>query len=242
MSEHAYEEHPEPRIPDSGNGLPADDDAATEPAVGIIGAGRAGTAFARTMIRAGIPVDICSTRPPRALRHHLKIYAPGANPVPAEEITSRVPRESGIIVLAVPQEDLDDVDPAWIGPRILIDATNTWEDELLPGWLAGAIAEQLPSSMAIAGRFRPARVVKALNHMGHHDLEDAASDLPLRQRRALALAGDDDDARGRVMGLIVRMGFDPVSLGPLAAGSVMEPGAPLFDTRLTRADILRYAR
>lgn len=221
---------------------------ASPPVVGILGAGRAGTAFARTLLAADVGVDICSTRPPKALQHHLKIYAPGAEPVAPEQIAERTRHNGpGIVILAVPQEELDEVDPAWIGESILIDATNTWtysgEREPLPGWLEAAVTEQLPSSMAIAGHFSPARTVKALNHIAHSELDDAAGrDLPMTQRRALAVAADDDQARGLVMGLLVRMGFDPVSLGPLAAGRVMEPDGPLFNRPLQREDLLPYAR
>ncbi len=228
--------------------------SAEQPVVGVLGAGRAGTAFARVMLRAGIEVDICSTRPPKALRHHLKIYAPGANPVRPEEVAVRTrSRGPGVVILAVPQEELDEVEPDWVsGPEalrtrpitpVLVDATNTWHDELLPGWLQAAVDEQLPSSMAIAGRFSGAHTVKALNHISHHDLEEAANpERALKQRRAVALAGDDNGAVGRVMGLLVRMGFDPVSLGGLAAGKIMEPDGPLFNRSLRREDILHYVR
>ena len=223
------------------------------PVVGVVGAGRAGTALARVMLAAGIGVDICSTRPPKALRHHLKIYAPGANPVWPEEVAARtLSTGPGVVILAVPQEDLDEVEPEWVSgsrtPRravtpVLVDATNTWHDELLPSWLKAALDEQLPSSMAIAGRFGNAQVVKALNHISHLDLEDAANpEFALGQRRAVALAGDNDAAVGRVMGLLVRMGFDPVSLGGLAAGKIMEPDGPLFNRPLRREDILHYVR
>lgn len=221
----------------------------TEPVVGILGAGRAGTALARAMLRASIGVDICSTRSPKALQHHLKIYAPGATPVWPAEIAQRTRTQGpGIVVLAVPQEELDDVDPAWVASTVLVDATNRWHDELLPSWMQAGIDEQLPSSMVIAGRFGAgsgagARLVKALNHISHHDVEPSANpDLPLEQRRAAAVAADDDDARGRVMGLLVRMGFDPVSVGTLPAGRIMEPDGPLFNRPLRRADILKYTR
>jgi 8-hydroxy-5-deazaflavin:NADPH oxidoreductase len=217
--------------------------------VGVLGAGRAGTAFARVMLRVGIDVDLCSTRPPKALQHHLKIYAPGAVAVWPERVGVRTAQQGpGIVILAVPQEELDDVDPDWLNipgaePLILVDATNTWHDEELPSWLQAPIDEQLPSSYGIAGRFGRTRVVKALNHISHHDIESFANpNLPLDQRRAVALAGDDDDARGQVMSLLVRMGFDPVSLGGLAAGQPIEPGGPLFDRPLRREEILRFAR
>lgn len=219
------------------------------PVVGILGAGRAGTAFARVMLRSGVEVDMCSTRSPKALQHHLKIYAPGAVPVWPHQVAERTAEWGpGVVILAVPQEELDDVDPDWVngaagGDLVLVDATNTWHDEELPGWLQAPIDEQLPSSYGIAGRFGRTNVVKALNHISHHDIEAAAKpDLPLGQRRAVALAGDDGASRGRVMGLLVRMGFDPVSLGGLCASQPMEPDGPLFDRPLRREDVLRFAR
>lgn len=221
----------------------------TEPVVGILGAGRAGTAFARAMLRAGIDVDICSTRAPKALQHHLKIYAPGARPVWPEEIAEQTRmRGPGVVVLAVPQEELDEVNPQWVAGTVLVDATNTWDDELLPSWLQAGIDEQVPTSMVIAARYRAAlgrwvQVVKALNHVAHHDLDRAANpDLPLAQRQATAVAADDDDARGHVMGLLMRMGFDPVSIGQLAVSQIMEPDGPLFNRPLRREDILKFTR
>ncbi|WP_258933582.1 hypothetical protein [Nesterenkonia pannonica] len=99
----------------------------------------------------------------------------------------------------------------------------------------------MPTSQGIAGRFRRSSVVKALNHISHHELEDAADpDLPMSQRRAAALAADSDEARARAMALLVRMGLDPVSIGPLAASSLMEPDGPLFNRPLRRPDILRH--
>lgn len=215
-----------------------------QPTVGILGAGRAGTAFARVLLKAGVAVDIASSRPPKALQHHLKIYAPGAEPVwPADVARRTLQTGPGVVILAVPQEELDDVDPEWVGSSVLVDATNTWDDEVLPSWLQAAVDEQLPSSMAIAGHFGKARVVKALNHISHNEFDDATQPMmPLEQRRALAVASDDAQARGVVMGLLVRMGFDPVSVGPLAAGAVMEPDGPLFNRPLRREDILKYAR
>lgn len=217
--------------------------------VGILGSGRAGTAFARVMLRAGIGVDMCSTRPPKALQHHLKIYAPGAVPVWPWQVAARTSTHGpGIVILAVPQEELDEVDPGWVNNAgsadlVLVDATNTWHDEELPGWLQAPIDEQLPSSYGIAGRFSRTKVVKALNHISHHDIEAAANpDLPLEQRRAVGLAGDDGEARGRVMNLLMLMGFDPVSLGGLCASHPLEPDGPLFDRPLRREDILRFAR
>ena len=82
--------------------------------IGILGAGRAGTAIARAAARHGIAVQIASTRTPSQMRYHLLQYAPQAQAVLAEAIADGV----DMVVLAVPQEDLDDVDPAWLAELV----------------------------------------------------------------------------------------------------------------------------
>ncbi len=216
--------------------------------LGVLGAGRAGTALARGAHSAGIPVRIAASRPPRALRLHLAQYAPHATAVPAAEIagdpagTSRDSGDPGarpLVVLMVPQEDLDAVDPDWVRGTVLVDATNRWADEPLPEWFEDALGRGLSSSEAVARRFPGAAVVKALNHISHWDL-DTAGRGAATERRGLGVAGDDAGAVRQVADLTRRLGFDPVELPRLAAGRLLEPDGRVFNQPLS-ADGLRRA-
>ena len=140
-------------------------------AVGILGAGRAGTALALALERAGIPVSIASTRSPTAMRFHLAQYAPQATAVPAVHIAQGACGGTALVVLMVPQEELDSVDPSWLAGALLVDATNRWEDEPLPEWFQQSLAAGLSSSEAVASRFPDSTVVKTLNHINHWDLD-----------------------------------------------------------------------
>lgn len=200
--------------------------------LGILGAGRAGTAFARAAVRKHITVRIAATRTPSQLRYHLMQYAPAAEAVYAEDIAQHV----DLIILAVPQEDLDDVEPAWVRDRILIDATNRWEEEPLPAWLAAGLASGLSSSEVIAQRFPEARVVKALNHISHWAMDAPAT----ADARAAAVASDDDEAASLVAELIKTLGFDPVVVPSLAAGKKTEPGTPFFNVATTSEQMTQY--
>ena len=77
---------------------------------------------------------VAGTRRPAAVQRHLTIYAPEAVAVSAEDLAA----EAELVVVAVPREALDDVDPlALAGPatRAVVDLTNTWGDEPVPAWL-----------------------------------------------------------------------------------------------------------
>ena len=85
----------------------------------------------------------------------------------------------------------------------------------------------------MAGRLAGSAVVKALNHIGYHELEDRARPAGAPDRRASGLAGDDPAAVAAVAELTDRIGYDPVRLGGLPAGRVLQPGGPVFGQVLT---------
>lgn len=199
--------------------------------IGILGAGRAGTAIARAAASAGIRVHIASTRSPTQMKYHLLQYAPEAKAVYAHQIADDVE----LVVLAVPQEDLDEVEPHWLGTRVLIDATNRWEDEPLPTWLAAGINAGLSSSEVIAQQFPTTRVVKALNHISHWAMDAPRSD----NARAAAVSSNDQAAAQKVSNLVEALGFDPVVANNLAAGRQTEPGTKYFNVAATSEQLSR---
>lgn len=200
--------------------------------IGILGAGRAGTALARAAARGGVEVRMASTRTPAQMRYHLLQYAPSATAVHAQDIAQGVE----IVLLAVPQEDLDDVEPAWIGDRILVDATNRWEEEPLPAWFELGLAEGLSSSEVVARRFPAARVVKALNHISHWGMDAPRSSEP----RAAAIASNDAAAAAEVARLVMALGFEPVIASNLSAGIRTEPGTAYFNVAATPEQMSRH--
>lgn len=207
-----------------------------EQALTILGAGRAGTSLARAAAAVELPVRIASTRPPAAMRLHLAQYAPRATAVDAREVAG-----APLVVLMVPQEDLDSVDPSWLDGTVLVDATNRWDGEPLPAWLQAGLGAGRSSSEAVAGRFTGATVVKALNHISHWDLDTAGRGQAPggTDRRGLGVASDSPEAAAAVGQLISRLGLSPVLLPGLAAGRVLEPGGPVFNLPLSAADLAR---
>ena len=227
----------------SSEAAPAD---ALPRVVGILGAGRAGTALARAIARiprlspgtAAPRVMVAGTRRPAAVQRHLTIYAPKAVAVSAEDLAA----EAELVVVAVPREALDDVDPlALAGPatRAVVDLTNTWPGEPVPAWLDD---DGAPGTTRIAERWAAAGlrvpVVRAFSEISHHDLEDAGR--ATAPRRALAVGTERTDAapepaavaaaRDTVVALVTAMGFDAVPYTGLDRAGVLEPGAAGFGT------------
>src|SRR5207247_1852937 len=107
--------------------------------------------------------------------------------------------------------------------KLVVDAMNYWpaSDGVLKPFTGGG------SSEVVARRLDGSAVVKALNHIGYHELEDRARPAGAPDRRAAGVAGDAGDdpaAVAAIVGLVDRMGYDPVRFESLRAGRVLEPG------------------
>jgi predicted dinucleotide-binding enzyme len=200
--------------------------------VGILGAGRVGTAVARQALRAGYRVLIAASGDPAAIGLIVEVMAPGAVAVSAADAA----RAADVVVLSVPLRKYATLDPAALAGKVVVDAMNYWPetDGHLPA------LEAAPSSSQMVQEFLPgARVVKTLNHIGYHELETDGAPSGTPGRRALAVAGGDDAARAVVFDLVERLGYDAVDAGPLAAGAALEPGTEIFAGRHDRTALER---
>lgn len=223
-------------------------------AVGILGAGRAGTGMARAIARiprltpgARAPrVLMAATRPPGALRHHLTVYAPEAEAVRPEELAA----DTELTVIAVPREDLDEVEVAdLVGPRTLavVDLTNSWGGYGLPDDVTAFLPDVAGGSrpgddtVAVAAWLRDqgvgVPVLRAFFDISHHDMDSAGrAEEPLR---ALAVGGPvgAEQARGVLAALVAAMGYAPVEFTGLARAAAVEPEGPGFGGEHSAAEL-----
>ncbi len=197
--------------------------------IGILGAGRVGTAIARQALKAGYAVRIATARPPEEIALIVEFMAPGAVAVTAAEAAA-----SDIVVLAMPLHRYSQVAPDALTGRVVVDAMNYWAptDGVMPDFEGGA-----SSSEVVQKHLRDARLVRTLNHIGYHDLEDQAQPAGHAERLGVAVAGDDAEAKAAVARFIDALGYDPVDAGGLAAGRKFESGTPVFGNRLKRAEL-----
>jgi 8-hydroxy-5-deazaflavin:NADPH oxidoreductase len=209
--------------------------------LGIVGAGKFGTTVARAAIAAGYDVAISGSGPADDIALTVDVLAAGAHAATTDEVV----RHADIIVLAVPTHRFRELPRDQFAGKILIDAMNYWQP--VDGDDSELTTAPGGTSTIVQGRFPTARVVKSLNQLGYHQLEETQRPMGEPDRIAIGAAGDDRLAVRRVMRLLDRLGFDPVDAGPLKNGSGLEPdGSPIAATysadQLSKLVSLRTAR
>jgi predicted dinucleotide-binding enzyme len=212
-----------------------------ESRLAVLGAGHVGPVIARLAIAAGYPVALATAGDPDDSALITELVIPGAQPRWASDAVA----DADIVVLAIPLHRFGEIDPGLLTGKLVVDAMNYWpaSDGVLAAFEDGAgggsAGEGNGSSEIVARRLDGSAVVKAVNHIGYHELEDRARPAGDAGRRASGLAGDDPAAVAAVAELTDRIGYDPVRLGRLRAGRVLQPGGPVFGQVLTLAEFER---
>jgi predicted dinucleotide-binding enzyme len=206
------------------------------PRIAVLGAGHVGPVIARVAIDAGYHVAIAASGDPEQIELITQVLVPGAEARWAADAVG----DADIVVLAIPLHKFAAVDPATMAGKIVIDTMNYWPP--VDGVQQMFEDRGYGSSEIVAHRLARSTIVKTLNHIGYHELDDERRPAGSAERRALGVAGDDPAAVDAVADVIERIGYDTVRLDGLRAGRLLEPGGPVFGVPLRRTDFEQAVR
>ncbi|PWK87323.1 hypothetical protein C8D88_104484 [Lentzea atacamensis] len=189
--------------------------------IAVLGAGHVGPVLARLALAAGYPVAVAGSGDPARIAMITEFLAPGAVALAAADAVA----DADLVVLAIPWHRFGTLEPGMFAGKVVIDAMNHWPPA----------AEPLGTSEEVAARLVGAHVVKTLNHVAYQDMEPPDG-------RAIGLAGDSPAALDVVSEFLSRIGFEPVPVGPLTAGRLLEPGGPVFGVDAGRPDFEKLTK
>ncbi|MGH9411738.1 MAG: NADPH-dependent F420 reductase [Vicinamibacterales bacterium] len=221
------ERHGEACYMNPGSDVNYDGEMADAQKIGIIGSGMIGGTVARLLVDAGYEVAISNSRGPASLADTVAGLGPRARAMSVGDTA----RWADVVLLAVPWRTPEALPPPdAVAGKIVVDAMNPYGADGTVLDLGAAT-----SSEATWMRLPQARLVKAFNTIWHKHLASRGrTDLPLDDRHAIFVAGDDAAAKNAVGGIIEDLGFAPVDTGSLVdGGRRQQPNAPLYNKVLT---------
>ncbi|HEX6973486.1 MAG TPA: NADPH-dependent F420 reductase [Vicinamibacterales bacterium] len=200
--------------------------------IGLIGAGHIGSQVARLAVRHGYDVVLSNSRGPETLKelvNELGPHARAATPLQAAEA-------GDLVVVTIPLKNIGDVPAAPLAGKIVIDTNNYYPQR--DGHIAELDEEKTTTAELLQRRLPNSKVVKAFNHIYAAELTTHGQPAGTANRRALAIAGNDAEAKRIVAELIDTFGFDVVDMGPLSESWRIQRDTPGYGPRRT-ADELR---
>jgi predicted dinucleotide-binding enzyme len=200
--------------------------------IGLIGAGHIGSQLARLAVKNGYAVVISNSRTPQSLAGfvaELGSKARAATPVEAAQA-------GDIVVVTVPLKAYRQVPVAPLAGKIVIDTNNYYPSR--DGNIPELDNESTTTAELLQAHLPTSKVVKAFNHIYAAALTTDGQPAGSKNRRALAIAGNDAAAKATVAKLIDEFGFDVVDMGGLKESWRIQRDTPGYGPRRT-ADELR---
>src|SRR5260370_1527047 len=182
----------------------------SEPRYADFGAGQVGSVSARMAIFAGYNVSIAASGDPKKIELMTEILVPGAEPRWAAEAVA----DADIVVLSIPLHRFADLDPGVVADKLVVDAMNYWPP-------VNGVVDMFEdcgytSSEIVQRRLALSTVVKTLNPIAYHGMEDDRRPAGPADRRPLGRHGDVPGAVDAVAEGVERIGDDALRVGSLS--------------------------
>jgi len=198
--------------------------------IGFIGSGNIGGAIGELLAKAGHEVFF-SSRNPDNLKPLVTRVGPRARAgTPKEAIAF-----ADVVFLGVPYSSMAQIGQdyaAALKGKIVLDAGNP--NVRRDGPIAQAAVDK-GAGIATSEHLPGARIVRAFNQLNFKVFLSEAHRAG--DKVAVPLAGDDKEALTVAARLVTDAGFEPVVVGPLAAGKSFDSSQPIFLKAMTAREL-----
>jgi 8-hydroxy-5-deazaflavin:NADPH oxidoreductase len=199
--------------------------------IGLIGAGHIGSQVARLAVKSGYDVVISNSRGPATLSDLVAELGPAARAAtPLEAATA-----GDIVVVTIPLKNIRSVPVEPLARKIVIDTNNYYPQR--DGQIPELDNETTTTSELLQARLPTSKVVKAFNHIYAAQLTTDGLPAGTKNRRALVIAGNDNEAKATVTHLLDQFGFDTVDAGPLSESWRIQRDTPGYGPRRTAEEL-----
>ena len=203
--------------------------------IGIIGSGHVGSNLAKAAIGRGYDVALSGSGNPDGLEGLVGQLGPRARAATPEQAA----RAGDFAIVATPIAAIDSIPVEPLAGKVVIATINYFPQR------NGHVTEIDDGSITVPGllqRHLPtSKVVRAFSMLDAADMSGDGHPQGDPRRRAIAIAGDDAEAKQLVAGLVDELGFDVVDLGGLDESWRVDPGHKGFVTRQTAAELTANA-
>jgi 8-hydroxy-5-deazaflavin:NADPH oxidoreductase len=193
--------------------------------IGLIGAGDIGSQIARMAIESGYEVVLSNSRGPETLASLITELGPSARAATPDEAA----RAGDIVVVTVPLKNYRQVPVEPLAGKVVIDTNNYYPQR--DGHIPELDDESTTTAELLQAHLPASKVVKAFNHIYAAQITTDGRPAGTPNRRALVIAGDDQQAKATVTHLLDQFGFDTVDAGPLSEGWRIQRDTPGYGPR-----------
>jgi predicted dinucleotide-binding enzyme len=200
--------------------------------IGIIGVGHIGGTLARHFVREGHELAVANSRGPETLKGLIDELGDRARAMTVPDAA----RFGEVVVVSVPFRRHRELPTTGFAGKVVIDTNNYYPKR--DGHFPELDTDRATSSELLQRHLAGGRVVKAFNAILWTHLRDRGRPAGDRDRLAIPISGDDQEAKATVAELIDQIGFDTVDAGSLAEGGRLhQPGSEVYGVDLPAASM-----
>jgi 8-hydroxy-5-deazaflavin:NADPH oxidoreductase len=208
--------------------------------IGFIGTGHIGSQIARAVTAAGYDVILSNAHDPASLGPLAAELGDRASAATVDKVAA----VADVVVVAVPIRAFASLPVAPLAGKVVIVTSNYNRDR------EGAVPALDSGETTVPGLLQAdlsgAYVIRAFSHISSAEVTTAGRPAGTAHRRALAIAGDDQQAKQVVTGIYDAVGFDTLDLGGLDEAWRVDRGQPAFiahqDLAELKANVARADR